>query len=411
MDTKEPFYGYDKNKQRDRVIKAGYKQTEVGVIPEDWEITTLNAICSVPMQNGVFYKPSNKGKGVKLVNVGDLYKTTPINVQNLELFDATEDEKKRFKVEDGDLFFTRSSIVPCGIAHCNVYKEIHLENMVFDSHVIRVRANFKIITPYFLYRFCISNIVRTYLISHSKTATMTTIDQGVLGECPVLLPSKTEQTAIAKALSDTDALIQSLRLLIVKKHQIKQGAMQQLLNPYDKGGELKTGWEEKILGSVLKIGHGRSQHEVVNSNGRYPILASGGEIGRAESFLYDKPSVLIGRKGTIDVPQYMDRPFWTIDTLFYSEILEPNNAKYIFYQFCLIDWYSYNEASGVPSLNAKTIENIEITIPPPEEQTQIAQILTDIDTEITTLESKLSKYQKIKQGMMQNLLTGRIRLI
>jgi len=107
----------------------------------------------------------------------------------------------------------------------------------------------------------------------------------------------------------------------------------------------------------------------------------------------------------------MDKPFWTIDTLFYTEIFEPNNAKYLFYQFNLIDWYSYNEASGVPSLNARTIENIEISMPEPEEQTRIATILSDMDCEISALETKLAKYKQVKQRMMQKLLTGRIRLV
>ena len=180
--------------------------------------------------------------------------------------------------------------------------------------------------------------------------------------------------------------------------------MQELLKP-------KEGWVVKKLGEILKVGHGKSQHEIIDVNGEYPILASGGVIGKARKYLYDRPSVLIGRKGTIDVPQYMDKPFWTIDTLFYTKIFNPNNAKYLFYQFNLIDWYSYNEASGVPSLNARTIENIEISIPEPEEQTRIATILSDMDAEITALETKLAKYKQVKQGMMQNLLTGKIRLV
>jgi type I restriction enzyme S subunit len=181
--------------------------------------------------------------------------------------------------------------------------------------------------------------------------------------------------------------------------------MQELLTP-------KEGWVEKELGKALKIKHGKSQKEVIDENGKYPILASGGIIGRANNFLYDKPSVLIGRKGTIDVPQYMNTPFWTVDTLFYSEISEGYDAKFIFYMFNLINWYSYNEASGVPSLNAKTIELIEKYFPKTiEEQEQIAQILSDMDTEIEQLVSQLSKYKMLKTGMMQELLTGKKRLI
>jgi type I restriction enzyme S subunit len=169
-------------------------------------------------------------------------------------------------------------------------------------------------------------------------------------------------------------------------------------------------WEVKKLGDILKIRHGKSQHQIVKIDGKYPILATGGEIGRTDTFLYDKASVLIGRKGTIDVPQYIETPFWTIDTLFYTEIFEPAFPKFIFYEFNLIRWYSYNEASGVPSLNASNIHNIEITLPPLEEQTAIARILSDIDEEIEVLEAKRDKYQDIKKGMMQELLTGKTRI-
>jgi len=224
-------------------------------------------------------------------------------------------------------------------------------------------------------------------------------------------PTKAEQEAIAKALSDADALIESLERLIAKKRQIKQGTMQVLLTCKQRLPGFDGPWQTKNIGNLLSIMHGKSQHAVENESGRYPILATGGQIGLSSRFLYDKPSVLIGRKGTIDRPQYMDTPFWSVDTLFYSVIHEPNVPKYLFYRFCLIDWRKHNEASGVPSLNARTIEQIELDVPLGEEQTAIATILADMDTELAELETRLAKTRQLKQGMMQELLTGRIRLV
>ena len=165
------------------------------------------------------------------------------------------------------------------------------------------------------------------------------------------------------------------------------------------------------MGDVLRVCHGKSQHDVAMREGAYPILATGGEIGRTNHYLYDKPSVLIGRKGTIDTPQYVETPFWTIDTLFYTEILSDASAKFIFYKFNMINWRSYNEASGVPSLNASTIAGIEIKLPKLAEQTAIASVLSDMDAEIASLETRRDKTRALKQGMMQELLTGRIRLV
>jgi type I restriction enzyme, S subunit len=305
-------------------------------------------------------------------------------------------------VEFGDVLFNRTSetLEEVGLA------SIYLDNadVVFGGFVIRGKPNKDHLDPIFCSYLLRSPNIHSQISSKGQGVVRANIGQKELSKVKIFIPSKSEQKAIARALSDIDALIESLDRLLTKKRQIKQGAMQELLRS-------KGGWKKKYIGDVLTISHGRSQHEVVDENGAYPILASGGEIGRAKKYLYNKPSVLIGRKGTIDKPQYMDQPFWTVDTLFYSVIHEPNDAKYIFYQFCLIPWREYNEASGVPSLNARTIHSIEITLPPPEEQIEIATILSDMDAEIDSIEAKLTKTRQIKQGMMHELLTGRIRLV
>ena len=160
----------------------------------------------------------------------------------------------------------------------------------------------------------------------------------------------------------------------------------------------------------ISLKHGKTQKDIEDSSGRYPILGTGGIMSFTNIPIYSKQSVLIGRKGTIDKPQFYDTPFWTVDTLFYSEIKDEYSAKFIFYKFNQIDWYAYNEASGVPSLNAKVIESINIAFPPTlDEQIAIAQILTDMDDEISQLEADRNKYKQIKAGMMQQLLTGKIR--
>jgi type I restriction enzyme S subunit len=175
-------------------------------------------------------------------------------------------------------------------------------------------------------------------------------------------------------------------------------------------GVIPEDWDVKRLGDVLHVRHGKSQHHIVANNGQYPILATGGEIGRTNAYLYDKPSVLIGRKGTIDKPRYQDTPFWTVDTLFYTELSNAANPKFIYFKFQMIDWRSYNEASGVPSLNASTIENIEISIPDYVEQRAIATALSDVDALLTAQDKLIAKKRDIKQAAMQQLLTGKQRL-
>ncbi|MCY4329345.1 MAG: restriction endonuclease subunit S, partial [Endozoicomonadaceae bacterium] len=176
-------------------------------------------------------------------------------------------------------------------------------------------------------------------------------------------------------------------------------------------GVIPADWKVVPFKNLLSIRHGKSQKGVEAENGLYPILATGGQIGWSDNYLWNKPSVLIGRKGTINKPRFVDIPFWTVDTLFYSEIKSDVNAKFIYYKFCMVDWMQYNEASGVPSLNASTIEAVLSATPKKKEQTAIATILSDMDDEIQSLKKRLAKTRQIKQGMMQELLTGKTRLI
>lgn len=172
----------------------------------------------------------------------------------------------------------------------------------------------------------------------------------------------------------------------------------------------KTQWVECTLGDVLRVRHGRSQKFIENINGKFPILASGGEIGRTDIPLYTKPSVLIGRKGTIDRPQFMNTPFWTIDTLFYTEIFPNADPKFLYYFFLTVDWRSMNEASGVPSLSSAVIEKVPITLPSLDEQQRISSTLDQFDRNIENIEKLISKKKDIKQGLMQELLSGKKRL-
>ena len=173
---------------------------------------------------------------------------------------------------------------------------------------------------------------------------------------------------------------------------------------------IPEGWRCLPFEDALTIRHGRDQKTVESINGKYPIFGTGGQMGWAMEYLYDKPSVLIGRKGSINKPRYMETPFWTVDTLFYSEIKSGFNAKFIFYKFCMINWEQYNEASGVPSLNSKTIEKVTALFPTFKEQCIIANALSDTDALLSELEKLIAKKQAIKTATMQQLLTGRTRL-
>ena len=286
--------------------------------------------------------------------------------------------------------------------------------LVEEDNKYAINQRVCVLSPYFdeaKYLFYALNR-NSYFLKFDDGVSQTHLLNPDFQQCPLPIPSSIdEQRAIATALSDVDALTAGLERLIAKKRDIKQAAMQQLLTGQTRLPGFSGEWASVQLGDLLDVCHGKNQHAVEVSDGPYPILATGGQIGTASQPLHDRPSVLIGRKGTINKPQYMDTPFWTVDTLFYCKIHHSNSAKFLYYRFLLIDWMQYNEASGVPSLNGRTIERIEIECPDAKEQTAIATVLSGMDADLAALESRLAKTLSIKQGMMQELLTGRTRLI
>lgn len=138
------------------------------------------------------------------------------------------------------------------------------------------------------------------------------------------------------------------------------------------------------LKDLVTIKYGKSQKLVEdNENGTYPILGTGGIMGYATNYLYNKPSVLIGRKGTIEKIRYIDSPFWPIDTLFYTEInQELVIPQYLYYRLLDINFKNLNEGTTIPSLRTQTLYEIELDIDKLEKQKKIINILSLIDKKI-----------------------------
>ena len=173
--------------------------------------------------------------------------------------------------------------------------------------------------------------------------------------------------------------------------------------------EFSGEWEEKKIGDILRINHGKSQHEIEDKNGIYPILGTGGVIGFTNTPLCNHECVLIGRKGTINKPYYMNTPFWTVDTLFYSTPKENQLPLFQYYLFQTVNWLKYDESSGVPSLSAKTIESIPVFVTKEEEQQKIADFLSTIDSQIETKEEQIENLEEMKKGFMQKIFSKEVR--
>jgi type I restriction enzyme S subunit len=222
-----------------------------------------------------------------------------------------------------------------------------------------------------------------------------------------LPPTIEEQKAIAQVLSDTDALIQALEKKIAKKKLIKKGLMQKLLTP-------KEGWNKKALGDLAIIKKGEQLNRAgLSNNDKYPVI-NGGVLPSGYTNVYNQEENTITISEGGNSCGYVNRiasKFWQGGHCYSIESDFHYGYLFHFLKSRENEIMALRVGSGLPNIQRNRLLDFIIHFPEPEEQDLIAIILTDLDKEIENLERKLSKYQLAKQGMMQKLLTGKIRLV
>ncbi|HOZ14760.1 MAG TPA: restriction endonuclease subunit S [Tenuifilaceae bacterium] len=364
-------------------VKQGYKETEIGIIPEDWEVDFI--------RNFAIIKTGSRNTQD---NVSDGIYPFFVRSQKVERINS-------FSYE-GEAVLTAGDGVGVG-------KVVHYINGKFDCHqrVYRITDFNEKINGYFFYLYFSSNFLNRIMQMTAKSS-VDSVRMDMIADMQVPIPpTKTEQTAIATALSDTDALIESLEKLIAKKRLIKQGAMQELLKP-------KEGWEVKRLGDVVFIRKGQIITESTAISGNIPVIAGGKTPAyfhnRANRF--GKTITISGSGASAGYVAFHNYPIFASD----CSTIEENkdySVEYVFYLLQLNQDKIYKMQTGgaQPHIHPSDLNPIEIPFPKKEKQEQIAKILSDMDKEIEALEAKLEKYRKIKVGMMQQLLTGKIRLV
>ena len=403
---------------------TAYKQTEVGLIPSDWEIKSMSNICDV--RDGTHDSPKYLESGIPLITSKNIVngKLDFSDISFISLFDA-EEINKRSKVDKGDILM--SMIGTIGNA-------VLVENQ--DIFCIKNVALFK---PYhekinnnFLVQFISSDIFKKILENTLDGGIQKFISLGNLRNIVISIPkSTTEQTAIATALSDTDALLAELEKLLAKKQAIKIATMQQLLTGKTRlpefayradgtpKGSLKTEWGDipedwevkKIseITSTITSSVKLKTHEY-HTSGKYPVIDQSkdyicGWTDNEMSVIHvQEPLVIFGdhtcisKLVTCSFAQGADG----------IKILKtmPLIASEFLYQYL-----QYNPV--IPEMYKRHFSKLKekvIYFPSKPEQTAIAQILGDMDSKIIALQARIEKVREIKQGMMQNLLTGKIRL-
>ncbi|MEY4729446.1 MAG: hypothetical protein RL020_604, partial [Pseudomonadota bacterium] len=246
MEVREPNATY--------LARRGYKQTEVGLIPEDWEVIPL---CDLgKFKNGINKSSEAFGHGFPFVNLMDVFGFSSIATNDsFGLVDTNASEQKTYDLRKGDVIFIRSSVKPSGVGLTAVVEE-NLPATVYSGFLIRFRDSGTMGNRFKRHCFYEERF-RRRVIGASSVSANTNINQDSLKRLLIAIPpTKAEQEAIAEALSDADALIESLEQLITKKRHIKQGAMQQLLTGKKRLPGCSGEWDVKRLDAVADIRSG-----------------------------------------------------------------------------------------------------------------------------------------------------------
>jgi type I restriction enzyme S subunit len=173
-------------------------------------------------------------------------------------------------------------------------------------------------------------------------------------------------------------------------------------------GLMPQHWSVRRMKFMAKIQNGKDYKDVISDDG-FPVIGSGGKFARANTFLYNGESVLLGRKGTIDRPLYIDGPFWTVDTMFYTEILPDVSAKYFYYCALTINFLKYATSTALPSMTQQDLGAIPFAVPDHEEQKTIARFLDFKTAQINALIAKqqtlLGKLEEKRRALISHAVT------
>lgn len=405
------------------MVNPGYKQTELGLLPEAWACREIGSFADVCMCKRIFAEQTSEMGEIPFYKIGTFGKKADAYISRL-LF---EEYKQKYSYpQKGDVLISAAGTLGRTVVYDG--EEAYFQ----DSNIVWLDIDKSQISNNYLYHY-----YKVIKWTPSEGSTIARLYNGIITSTNVAVPPKPEQEAIAKALSDIDTLIVNLEKLIVKKKAIKQGAMQELLTGKCRLPGFDSEWKTVQIGTFTSVFSGGtpSTANPLYWGGNIPWMSSGelnmkivrevrGRItatGMENSSTRMIPAfcVLIGLAGqgkTRGTAAFNMFPLCTNQSI---AAIFPNESQFdskFLYFYMDTQYTELRELSagggGRGGLTKKLIEDFYVTIPSDiKEQASIAEILTDIDDEIEHLEKELYKTMAIKQGMMSELLTGRIRLI
>ena len=384
------------------------KETSLGLLPNDWDVDILEHHLKIQTGSRNTEDKQENGKYPFFVRSS--------KIEHIDTYHY-----------DCEAILTAGDGVGTG-------KVFHYINGKFDAHQrVYILTEFEGIKGKYFYYYFRENFLKE-VSKYTAKSSVDSVRRDMIAKMAVPIPKIEEQIAIAEALSDVDSLISSLQKLIEKKNAIKQGAMQELLTGKKRLPGFSTEWSKQQLGDICNIVNGGTPStsiaefwngkilwctptDITSCSTKYiyttesKITESG--LKASSATLLPKGALLLCSRATIGEVRIAGNAICT-NQGFKSLVVHQNiSNEWLYYMVHVLKSNMLEKAIGSTFLeiSKKDLAELDIIVPEVTEQKAIAQVLSDMDSEIEQLEKKLAKYQQIKRGMMQELLTGRIRLV
>ncbi|HGN0213861.1 TPA: restriction endonuclease subunit S [Proteus mirabilis] len=399
----------------------------IGNIPKDWELKRLRHVAIFNNSN-VDKKSYDDQADVKLCNYTDVYYNEFIT-PDLEFMNATasESEIEKFRLAEGDVIITKDSEDPNDIGIPALVKQ-DMHDVVCGYHLTVIKSH-EFDLSGFIHRSIQSHPTKAHFFVESPGITRFGLDQDAIGDIPVCIPPKEHRSTIVSAINTEINRINTLitkktrfiELLKEKRQALITHAVTKGLNPdvkmKDSGvewiGEVPEHWQIAQLRRLVSINNG-SDHKAIEADEGFPVYGSGGAFAYATDYIYDGESVLLGRKGTIDKPLYVNEKFWTVDTMYWTKIMPIANGKFCYYVAKTIPFDYYASNTALPSMTQTDLGSHVVAFPDKVEQSLIASALDRETSRIDTLISKtlksISLLKERRSAFITAAVTGQIDL-
>lgn len=368
----------------------------------EWKEYKLGEIVSIA--SGFAYKGEYIGKGENLLlGMGCVSYKEKFLLSGARPYAG--DCAERYYAKVGDIVLAtrqQSDNLPILGMPAIIPEDLKDKKLIIGANLYRVTNNSDFDNKYIYWLLKTPDYVR-YIASCKTGTTVAMITKSDIENFAFVAPDKSGRERILKIMDSLDDKID----LLHRENKTLEAMAETLFRQWFIE-EAKEDWEEGKLGDLIEIKYGKDHKKL--EDGKIPVIGSGGIMRYANTSLYDKESVLIPRKGSLNNVMYINKPFWTVDTMFYTKMLKPNTAKFVYHFMKGLDLANMNVGSAVPSMTTEVLNNIPIDIPPQDVFDKFENHVGNLYRKMEDNNKQIQTLIQQRDGLLPKLMSGEVKI-